>query len=640
MQPMKSVHAIVALLLFVSLLALPALAAEAGSDEPDGQEAGVARASDQGEPGTAEEEADAIPDPDELPPFEAEIDVFDRVPQQHERSRSTTLLTDTALQGGHAANLNDHLFSGVPGVATSRRSNLGFSGPNAGFLIRGLTGPRVAVFVDGIPVQVNNHFHPRSDQYSPDMIHRLEITRGPSPVLHGPSAVGGVVEVFTRRPDPGLSGFVQGMTGDHETTEVQAEVGYGWDRGGLLVSWMDRETDAQVLGEAFDLRNANLKLNQQVSDEWSLGLRFSNTLEDPSNRFGSDPNEVFFRFTQDMTTWIASADRKTDHSTSLVAFHWNELDTGSFRESRTRPRFFENERVEQEVGLIARHTWIPDARSSWTVGVDLVEFTDENPRGSSEESESYVSPYGYTTRSLSDATRVEGGLRLTTSDQFGTDVSPEVGLVHTFDPSMALRVRTGKAFRVPRVSEVAVNQDLDPEDFYFAEVGLNKRLGSRLELDGAVWAMEGDNLIERIGSGGSTRNVNIGEFSHQGVEGSASWRTTEELTLFGGVALLEVDEGGSSVPQQTVDAGADFLAGPFRGTALVRWAGDNVNPLIDDYLVGDLRLRYRVWGGFALLLDVLNFTDEQYATFANRFGALDQPGRTVLGGIRYGWGDR
>lgn len=74
-------------------------------------------------------------------------------------------------------NMNDVLFFGIPGVNVARRSNLGFMGPNSGFRIRGLKRERVAVFVDGIPSQVNNHFHPLVDQYTPDMIERIEYTR-------------------------------------------------------------------------------------------------------------------------------------------------------------------------------------------------------------------------------------------------------------------------------------------------------------------------------------------------------------------------------------------------------------------------------------------------------------------------------
>ena len=211
------------------------------------------------------------------------------VPPQAERVMTVTEITREEMRGMHVTNLNDALFSGIPGVATSRRSETGFSGPNSGFLIRGLQGPHVPVFVDGIPIQVNNHFHARVDRYSSDMIERVEVTRGPSVLKHGASAVGGVIDLYTRTPGPGFSGTVQAAYGDYDTREIVADIGYGWDRGSVMFSASDRLTDGPpVVGgdfadEAHDLTNLNFKFTQAINDEWSFGFRASNAVENPTH---------------------------------------------------------------------------------------------------------------------------------------------------------------------------------------------------------------------------------------------------------------------------------------------------------------------------------------------------------------------
>lgn len=586
-------------------------------------------------PLTAQEEKEAPT----LPAVEVEAEV------EEDASKSKTVLTEEAMHGQHAMNLNDYLLGGVPGVSTSRRSNFGFSGPGAGFFIRGLTGTRVAVFVDGVPSQVNSHGHPRTDQYSPDMIDRVELTRGPSAVLHGPSAVGGVVEVFTRRPEPGFSGYAQAQVGELDTRLFQGDAAYGWDGGYALFSAMERATDAQTIGEGFDLLNLNLNVRQRVAGEWTAGFRFNNTEEEPSDRFGDDPDELFFRFTEDLTTYVASLERESGASSTLVAFAHNELDTGSFRETRAGGRMNESERVEREIRLNARHGWILQGRHGVTLGGEWVEYTDETPKGAEEIEESHVSGFVHATTRLGDRVGLDGGARVTSGDHFETDVSPELGAVFDATPTLSLRARGGKAFRVPRVGEAnsaVINEDLEPEDFAHAEIGANVRAGGRADFDLVVWWMEGDNLIQRVGTGPTQTSLNTGDFSHQGLEATVTVLATPDLSLLFGVGLVDVDEGTRHVPQQTVDLGADWRRGPARATLIGRWAGDNSSDTIDDWFAADLRVQYDLIDGLRFLFDVVNVTDEEFATITAgpNQTPLEQVPRTVLAGVRWEWGPR
>lgn len=586
----------------------------------------------------AQEEREPGEEAPTLPAVEVEAEI------EEDASKSKTVLTEEAMHGQQAMNLNDYLLAGIPGVSTSRRSNFGFSGPGAGFFIRGLTGTRVAVMVDGVPSQVNSHGHPRSDQYSPDMIDRVELIRGPSAVLHGPSAVGGVVEVFTRRPEPGFSGYAQAQLGELDTRLLQGDAAYGWDGGYALFSAMDRATDAQTIGEGFDLVNLNLNLRQRVAEGWTAGFRFNSTEEEPSDRFGDDPEELFFRFTEDLTTYVASLERESAGSTTLLAFAHNELDTGSFRETRAGGRTNESERVERETRLNARHRWIL-GRHGLTVGGEWVEYTDETPKGAEEVEESHLSGFVHGSTRIGDRVGVDGGVRLTSGDHFETDVSPEIGAVFDASSTLSLRARGGKAFRVPRVGEAntaLVNEDLEPEEFVHAEIGANARVGNRVAFDVAGWWMEGDNLIQRVGTGPTETSLNTGEFSHQGVEATATVAATRDLSLLFGVGFVDVDEDTRHVPQRTVDVGADWRRGPARATLIGRWAGDNSTATIEDWFVADLRVQYDLLDGLRLLVDVINVTDEEYATITAgpNQTPLEQVPRTLLGGIRWEWGPR
>ncbi|MFN2399562.1 MAG: TonB-dependent receptor plug domain-containing protein, partial [Gemmatimonadaceae bacterium] len=73
-------------------------------------------------------------------------------------------------------------------------------------ILRGLTGNQVLILVDGVRLN-NATIRDGPNQLlaliDPERIERVEVIRGPGSVLFGSDAMGGVVNVVTRRPAPG-----------------------------------------------------------------------------------------------------------------------------------------------------------------------------------------------------------------------------------------------------------------------------------------------------------------------------------------------------------------------------------------------------------------------------------------------------
>lgn len=95
----------------------------------------------------------------------------------------------------------------VPNVevprSTNRMAGRGSGGRanNAGFNIRGLTGNRVLILVDGVRAPRSYNFGGSSrDNFDLGLIERLEVKKGPSSAQYGSDGIGGVVQFFT--PDP------------------------------------------------------------------------------------------------------------------------------------------------------------------------------------------------------------------------------------------------------------------------------------------------------------------------------------------------------------------------------------------------------------------------------------------------------
>lgn len=119
------------------------------------------------------------------------------------------------------------LFRKTPAIITS---HYGQGDIADGFGMRGYEsghGSQIAVYVDGVPVNVPHHSHSHGfadiGWLAPEMIERVEVIKGPFSALYGNFALGGVVNIITKKSD--TSHAIKGEAGN-----------YGSYRGSLKIS--------------------------------------------------------------------------------------------------------------------------------------------------------------------------------------------------------------------------------------------------------------------------------------------------------------------------------------------------------------------------------------------------------------------
>ncbi|HIM96010.1 MAG TPA: hypothetical protein EYM53_05315 [Gammaproteobacteria bacterium] len=574
---------------------------------------------------------------------------------QADQPQTFTIITRDETEGVHFTNINDAVFSGTPGVATSRRSETGFGGPNSGFIIRGLQGAHVPVFVDGIPIQVNNHNHSRTDRYSSDMAESIEIIRGPSVLKHGASAVGGVIDIYTRKPGQGTSGFIEAAMGTYNTKEVFGDVGHGWDDGSMLFSFSDRLTDGgPVVGKPFasdphDLTNLNFKLTQAINNEWSVGFRAANTVEVPEHMPFTEGVQ-YSRYGQDETDLVVHLDRKTEDSNTLIAVHDDVLDnySGKYTNGILDAGTAKTKKMT-ETGVLIKHTMQRGGGNDTTFGLHSVKYTDVQAKFNNVQKGSHISGYIEMNQSLDDNTRITGGVRVTSSDDFDTNISPAFGMVKKIDATLALRASAGKAFRVPRIGELDKNagyndtvlpEDMEivqPEDFTHAEIGLNKLLPGGGTFDVVAWWMRGDNLIVDEPSGDKLYKVNTGAFDNRGLEASLTRPITAHLSVFAAVTVSSL-ETTRSTPQTFYDIGLDYRKDSVRANLNWRDARRNSDSRLsgDDYTVLDGRVQFDLTKDTTAFITMDNIGDTSYRTYYDKWNAERfNVGRLTMVGLNY-----
>lgn len=145
----------------------------------------------------------------------------------------TTVIDRAALDRIEGRTLVEVL-SQAPGIQFS--SN-GGPGKSSSLFVRGLEARHVLLLVDGVRVGSATLNTASFDNLPLDLIDHIEIVRGPLTSLYGSNAMGGVIQIFTRRGQPGPTGNARASGGSR---------GYGLESGGVGFGAEGFDVAAQV----------------------------------------------------------------------------------------------------------------------------------------------------------------------------------------------------------------------------------------------------------------------------------------------------------------------------------------------------------------------------------------------------------
>ena len=108
----------------------------------------------------------------------------------------------------------DDAFRNIPGVNVVQQ---GSYGKLSSLSIRGANANQVLILVDGVRVSSPTLGQTDLSDISPDLIERIEVIRGGQSTLYGADAIGGVVNIITKKGTGPFSATVENMGGNYDT---------------------------------------------------------------------------------------------------------------------------------------------------------------------------------------------------------------------------------------------------------------------------------------------------------------------------------------------------------------------------------------------------------------------------------------
>lgn len=140
----------------------------------------------------------------------------------NETLASVTVITREDIERRQARNLQD-LLRGQVGISVSNNGGPG----KASVFVRGTEADHLLVMIDGIKVGSATLGTTAFQDIPLDQIERIEIVRGPRSSLYGSEAIGGVIQIFTRRGGGAFAPFMRLGAGSNATRSAAFGVSGG-----------------------------------------------------------------------------------------------------------------------------------------------------------------------------------------------------------------------------------------------------------------------------------------------------------------------------------------------------------------------------------------------------------------------------
>lgn len=614
---------------------------------------------------------------EDAPDLNIVVSAFRAPVLQEHNSASVTVLDEEAIVGAQPIALTDILLR-TPGISLSRNGGYGTA---ASLRIRGADAGQTVMVIDGMRLSdpsstAGGH---NFSSLKLDDIERIEILRGPQSILWGSDAIGGVVNVITRRPEKPLEGSLVVEAGTHETVSARAGVGGSSETIDWRIAastFSTRGVSARATGtedDGYTRQSASGTARVRLTRDVSLDLR--GYWQDGRNEFdGSAGDSRSYGLTEEWSGYAGLNFKLFDgRLVNRVAILQTETDREHYDPARRiRQIHFDAH------GRVRRYEYQGTYHAA--NALDLVFGAEmEEQRMTTASPSNSLTPYTLVPYTA-DTTSVYGQVRLTPftgltfnagarydhHSRFGGSTLFSAGAAYSpGGGATILRASYDEGYKAPSLYQMFSaygDADLGPEKAKGWEVGIERQFGQFVRASAVWFERATDNLIDfaycptngdqpaicYIPGTETTRfgyYANIDESRARGLEltGSARWNG---LFVEGNYSWIKAEDRSEDsafygrqlarVPLHlaNIEGGIDLASG-LRASVAARYSGKTFDSasstvVLDDYWLIDLRAQWQASEELTLQARVENVADKDYQT-TRGYSSL---GRTVHFGLR------
>ena len=556
----------------------------------------------------------------------------------------------------------------VPGLFTTSRGIMGYgvsNGAAGGISLRGLSGgnARLMVLIDGHPQYAGIFGHPIADAYQTLLADRVEVLRGPASVLYGSNAMGGVVNIVTRKMhEEGIRTRLHAGYGSYNTLETELTNRIRKGRFSSVVSGSYNRTDGHRADMGFEQYGGYGRIGYEVTDNWNLRAdvnvtHFNASYPGPVSAPLLDGDQ---RITRGMTSFAVENEYEKTSGALSVFYNWgdhwiNDGYTPSAGEGPQDDRFnssddmmgislYQSARFFKGNRITFGFDWFRYGGKAWS------EFVSGEQAGTRKElvdkHENEVAGYVDFRQDIGSWLTLNAGMRVDYHSRVGTEWVPQTGLAFHLPHAIEMKASASKGFRYPILREMYMfpprnNPDLKPESMWNYEIAFSQRLlGGSLSYGVNVFYIDGKNLIMTLPNpnGSGSLNQNSGKIDNAGIEAQVAYRINGSWSADANYSYLHMDNPVIAAPEHKFYAGANFTQGRWSvSTGLQYVAGLYTSVVIngrgtettENFVLWNLRGQFRATKWLDLWARGENLLAQRYEINAG----YPMPRATVMAGI-------
>ncbi|MBI5611881.1 MAG: TonB-dependent receptor [Gammaproteobacteria bacterium] len=398
----------------------------------------------------------------------------------------------------------------------------GGPGQTTSVFLRGTESNHVLVLLDGVKLNPGTIGAASWQNLNPEHIERIEVVRGPRSTLYGSDAIGGVIQIFTRRAAPGTQAEASAGAGRYATREAAFGASHddGVWRAGVHASGLDSRGFPARVGGSEDSGYRNTGVN-------AYGGTKLGALDAEVNHWQTRGNSEYYDFAlapldQDFFNSVTALSLKAPLAAAWLA---------TLRVSQLR------DEIDQNQSLDFTHTerkvvdWQNDFQLGrqhlLSAGLYLArEHTEARSYGSSYNVDTATNAVFLQSQWRFGDQQLLAAWRYTDIDSFGGHHTGDLGYGLQLTPALRLTASAGSGFRAPDSTDrfgFGGNPTLAPETSRSYELGARLRLTPDQAVRASAFQNDIDNLINYVDPDGFSgplpgKNQNVDRARIRGLE--------------------------------------------------------------------------------------------------------------------------
>lgn len=337
-------------------------------------------------------------------------------------------------------------------------------------IIRGMRGDQILILLDGQPYNNPNDGSLSFESIPVEFIEKIEVLKSPASAVYGANAMGGVINIITKEAKDIKRTNLKLESGSFDTQKYNLSHSFSNNNHSLILVYDKLSSDGHREKSSIEREDLFLKYNYQISNYSDLILSFKNN-ESETDYPGQDEDYLSDQYLASLSPYGPAPNGSSEDSDQNINLNFKQ----NLENKDRKISVYNNDR---ELKDLTRDTTTDINKKGFSFmqtnyfnkhtlsyGLDFIENgveTDNYNEDNLNKAIFIQDKYMHNEKTIFNL-----GARYDDHEQYGSKISPRLGMVYKIDNNWSFNANAAESFRAPSYLDLyypgANNPDLDPE---------------------------------------------------------------------------------------------------------------------------------------------------------------------------------